>query len=110
MEIGVGQAAVLGELLVAAANEGTAREVVRVAIAGDLLEVLDRAQAVELPRGKTDIGHGSLLEALGIREHVDEELEGAGIASIVLGHDHDHDDDIAADSGDDDTDVSAEGA
>src|SRR4051812_2904960 len=85
-ELRVDQVAVAVELAVALADEQALRVEVGVAVAAHLLQVLDRAQALELAGREADEGAWPAVEALGIRQHVDEQLERAGEAAVVLRH------------------------
>ena len=46
--------------------------------------MLDWAKTTELAGGESDVADGAVLEAFGKGEHINEELEDAGHASVVL--------------------------
>ena len=70
-------------------DENTAGKVESVAVAEDLLEMLHGAKATKLAGGESDIADRAVFEAFGKGEHIDEELEDARHASVVLGNDND---------------------
>src|SRR4051794_1430207 len=74
-EFFVGQAAIFGEQTIDAWKENAVGIDKAVAIAKDLLELFDGTQSPPDARGQPNEADGTMFEALGELEHVDEILQ-----------------------------------
>ena len=70
-------------------NEYSLGKIVGVAIAKNLLKMLDRAQSSELPGRNSHVTYRLSLKALGERKKINKKFQGPAHAAIVLGgYDH----------------------
>src|SRR4051794_7380297 len=87
-EFFVRDAAVVREQAIDAWKENAVGVDKAVAIAKDLLELFDGTQSTPDARGQPNEADGTMFEALGELEHVDEILQDSRHTAVVLGRDN----------------------
>ena len=77
----------IDELLEAVSDEDSPWVHVSVSVTGDLLEVFDGTEALELTGSDANERARSVIEAFWVRQHVDKQFDDAGVAAVVFGDD-----------------------